>query len=177
MPLNSADVAEVIQRRLLKKTGPASASCPSFIIAKSNNLKTLFDFSDGSIGWKTSATAIISFTAIPLFLTSIRCSSWRSKTCPSTMLSKGKHSSVGKVYAGRLPGGRDPARESSVGGLATFDQMFEGIRTALKSNVQQSILIAENNLGDEFATRIPERRSFWSNTSKASSPQPATSRS
>ena len=32
--------------------------------------------------------------------------------------------------------------------------MFEGIRTALKSNVQQSILIAENNLDDEFAIRI-----------------------
>ena len=41
-----------------------------------------------------------------------------------------------------------------VGRLATFDRMFEGIRTALKSNVQQSILIAERNLGDDFATRV-----------------------
>ncbi len=41
-----------------------------------------------------------------------------------------------------------------VGRLATFDQMFEGIRTALKSNVQQSILTAESNLDDIFATRV-----------------------
>ena len=32
--------------------------------------------------------------------------------------------------------------------------MFEGIRTALKSNVQQSILTAERNLDDVFATRV-----------------------
>jgi len=41
-----------------------------------------------------------------------------------------------------------------VGGLATFDLMFEGIRTALKSAVQQSIQIAEKNLDDPFAVRV-----------------------
>lgn len=32
--------------------------------------------------------------------------------------------------------------------------MFEGIRTALKSSVQQSIQLAEKNLGDDFAVRV-----------------------
>ena len=41
-----------------------------------------------------------------------------------------------------------------VGGLATFDLMFEGIRSALKSSVQQSIQIAEKNLEDPFAVRV-----------------------
>ncbi|MFT8964304.1 BREX system P-loop protein BrxC [Zymomonas mobilis] len=41
-----------------------------------------------------------------------------------------------------------------MGGLATFDLMFEGIRTALKSSVQQSIQLAEKNLGDDFAVRV-----------------------
>ena len=44
----------------------------------------------------------------------------------------------------------------SVGGLATFDLMFEGIRTALKSNVQQSIHLAERQIADldDFAVRV-----------------------
>ena len=41
-----------------------------------------------------------------------------------------------------------------VGQLATFDLMFEGIRTALKSQIQQSILTAENHLGNPFAVRV-----------------------
>ena len=45
-------------------------------------------------------------------------------------------------------------KEQPVGGLATFDLMFEGIRSALKSSVQQSIQIAERNLDDPFAVRV-----------------------
>ena len=41
-----------------------------------------------------------------------------------------------------------------LGELATFDLMFEGIRSALKSAVQQSIQIAERNLDDPFAVRV-----------------------
>lgn len=44
--------------------------------------------------------------------------------------------------------------DSEVGGIATFDLMFEGIRTALKSSVQQSIQIAERNIDDPVAVRV-----------------------
>ena len=40
-----------------------------------------------------------------------------------------------------------------LGQLATFDLMFLGIRTALKSSVQSSISVAEDNLEDELAVR------------------------
>ncbi|MCK5545723.1 MAG: BREX system P-loop protein BrxC, partial [Desulfobulbaceae bacterium] len=38
--------------------------------------------------------------------------------------------------------------------LATFDLMFEGIRTALKAQIQSAVLVAERNLGDDFAVRV-----------------------
>jgi hypothetical protein len=41
-----------------------------------------------------------------------------------------------------------------VGRLATFDLMFEGIRTALKPNSQHAILIAEQYLNDAYAVRV-----------------------
>ena len=41
-----------------------------------------------------------------------------------------------------------------IGQLATFDLMFEGIRTALKSNIQRAIIQAENHLDGPFAIRL-----------------------
>jgi len=52
MPLNSADVAEVIQRRLLAKTEEGTATLANLHAHEENNLKTLFDFADGSIRLK-----------------------------------------------------------------------------------------------------------------------------
>jgi hypothetical protein len=155
MPLNSADVAEVIQKRLLKKTDAGIELLSDLYHRESNNLKTLFDFSDGSIrleNFRDRDHFIHSYPFIPyqypLFQLAIQNLSQHNAF-------EGKHSSVGeRSMLGVFQEVAVRLADISVGGLATFDQMFEGIRTALKSNVQQSILIAEKNLGDEFATRI-----------------------
>jgi len=155
MPLNSADVAEVIQKRLLKKTDAGIEALSALYHRESNNLKTLFGFSDGSIrleSFRDLDHFIHSYPFIPyqypLFQLAIQNLSQHNAF-------EGKHSSVGeRSMLGVFQEVAVRLADIPVGGLATFDQMFEGIRTALKSNVQQSILIAEKNLGDEFATRI-----------------------
>lgn len=48
MKLTSADVAEVIQLRLLAKTSEANAQLTDIYDREFNNFKTLFDFADGS---------------------------------------------------------------------------------------------------------------------------------
>ena len=68
---------------------------------------------------------------------------------------EGKHSSVGeRSMLGVFQQVSKKLKDQEVGGVATFDLMFEGIRAALKSSVQQSIQIAEKNLDDPFAVRI-----------------------
>ena len=68
---------------------------------------------------------------------------------------EGKHSSVGeRSMLGVFQEVSKKLKDKEVGGLATFDLMFEGISTALKSSVQQSIQIAEKNLDDPFAVRV-----------------------
>src|SRR6185312_9710672 len=52
MPLTSANVDEVIQKRLLKKTEDGVGTLSDLYHEQSNNLRTLFDFSDGSIQFK-----------------------------------------------------------------------------------------------------------------------------
>ena len=155
MPLNSADVAEVIQKRLLKKTEAGVLSLTDLYHREANNLKTLFDFSDGSMrleNFRDRDHFIHSYPFVPyqypLFQQAIQNLSQHNAF-------EGKHSSVGeRSMLGVFQEVAVRLADIPVGGVATFDQMFEGIRTALKSNVQQSILIAEKNLGDEFATRV-----------------------
>jgi hypothetical protein len=155
MPLNSADVAEVIQKRLLKKTESGIVALSDLYHLEAGNLKTLFDFSDGSIrleNFKDRDHFIHSYPFVPyqypLFQLAIQNLSQHNAF-------EGKHSSVGeRSMLGVFQEVAVRLADMPLGGIATFDQMFEGIRTALKSNAQQSILIAEKNLGDEFATRV-----------------------
>ena len=155
MPLNSADVAEVIQKRLLKKTEAGVESLSELYRRESNNLRTLFDFADGSRVLKNFADRdhfIHSYPFIPyqyeLFQMAIQGLSQHNAF-------EGRHSSVGeRSMLGVFQAVAIDLADLELGQIATFDKMFEGIRTALKSSVQQSIQIAERNLGDKFATRV-----------------------
>ena len=149
MPLNSADVAEVIQTRLLVQDARWPDPAGQLHDREENNLKTLFDFTDGSIKlknfrWPRSLRLKLSVPAL-----SIRCCSrWRSHRSPSTtpLRASTAPSGSGRCWACFQEVAKKLA-DQPVGGLATFDLMFEGIRTALKSSVQQSIQIAEKKSG------------------------------
>src|SRR5690606_27969665 len=68
---------------------------------------------------------------------------------------EGKHSSVGeRSMLGVFQQVAIAIKGHNLGELATFDLMFEGIRTALKTAIQQSILKAEQNLDNQFAVRL-----------------------
>ncbi|MEA2095844.1 MAG: BREX system P-loop protein BrxC, partial [Candidatus Cloacimonadota bacterium] len=67
----------------------------------------------------------------------------------------GKHSSVGeRSMLGVFQQVAVHIADHGIRELSTFDLMFEGIRTALKSQIQSSVLMAEKNLDDDFAIRI-----------------------
>lgn len=155
MPLNSQDVAEVIQRRLLAKTEAGQITLGNLYDAEENNLRTLFDFGDNSFKFRNFAGKEQFAASYPfpnyqydLFQRAIMGLSQHSAF-------EGKHSSVGeRSMLGVFQEVAKQLADTPVGGLATFDLMFGGIRTALKSSVQQSIQLAEKNLGDDFAVRV-----------------------
>ena len=157
MPLNSAGVAEVIQRRLLFKTDASQITLGNLHDREENNLKTLFDFTDGSINLKNfddRAHFVSSYPFPPyqyvLFQKAIMSLSQQDAF-------EGKHSSVGeRSMLGVFQAVAKRMADKPVGRLATFDLMFEGIRSALKSAVQQSIQIAEKEIQgiDRFAVRV-----------------------
>ena len=155
MKLTSADVAEVIQERLLKKNDAAEVLLSDIYRAQTNNFKTLFDFADGSQTYRNFRDRdhfIHSYPFIPyqfaLFQSAIQNLSLHEAF-------EGKHSSVGeRSMLGVFQQVAIQIRDHEVGQLATFDLMFEGIRTALKSGIQRAIIQAENHLNNPFALRL-----------------------
>lgn len=155
MKLTSADVAEVIQKRLLTKAEEGVAQLSGLYHAQSNNFKTLFDFADGSATYRNFRDRdhfIHCYPFIPyqftLFQSAIQSLSQHSAF-------EGKHSSVGeRSMLGVFQQVAIQISDHKVGQLATFDLMFEGIRTSLKSQIQRAVIQAEQNLDSPFAVRL-----------------------
>ncbi|MAD46040.1 MAG: hypothetical protein CMH98_13650 [Oceanospirillaceae bacterium] len=155
MKLSSQDVAEVIQMRLLAKKQEQINVLSDLYHQQENNFKTLFDFADGSAtypNFKDREHFIKSYPFIPyqfnLFQAAIQNLSRHSAF-------EGKHSSVGeRSMLGVFQQVAIGIKGHQLGDLATFDLMFEGIRTALKGAIQTSILRAESTLTNDFAKRV-----------------------
>lgn len=155
LKLTSADVAEVIQKRLLTKNEAGADLLKVVYNQQVNNFKTLFEFTDGAQNY-LNFRDLEHFTycypflpyQFPLFQSAIRGISLHNGF-------EGKANSVGE--RSMLGVFRDVAiaiQTDPVGQLATFDRMFEGIRGALKSAIQSAINNAERHLGDDYAVRV-----------------------
>ena len=155
MKLTSADVAEVIQKRLLLKNESGVAKLSDVYHEQVNNLKTLFDFSDGSQSYRNFQDRdhfIHSYPFIPYQFTLFQAA---VQTLSEHNAFEGKHSSVGeRSMLGVFQQVAMQTADQSIMEPATFDLMFEGIRTAVKGQIQRSILVAEKNLGNDFAVQV-----------------------
>ena len=155
MKLTSQDVAEVIQKRLLLKNQKGLSELISLYDEQSNNFKTLFDFGDGSRTYSNFQDCdhfVQCYPFIPyqfgLFQSAIQNLSVHNAF-------EGKHSSVGeRSMLGVFQEVAIEIQDYKIGQLATFDLMFEGISSALKSSIQKSILRAERDLKDKFALKL-----------------------
>lgn len=153
--LTSRDVAEVIQKRLLMKNEKGIELLSGIYNAQTNNFRTLFDFADGSKTYRNFIDRehfVHTYPFIPyqfvLFQSGIQSLSQHNAF-------EGKHSSVGeRSMLGVFQQVAIIISGHQIGELATFDLMFEGIRTVLKSNIQRAILQAEEHLGNPFAVRL-----------------------
>jgi hypothetical protein len=155
MKLNSQDVAEVIQKRLLDKRPEYVEQLSELYHQQENNFKTLFDFADGSAtypNFKDKEHFIQSYPFVPyqfmLFQEAIQSLSKHNAF-------EGQHSSVGeRSMLGVFQQVAIGIKGHALGDLATFDLMFEGIENALKRSIQESILRAKTTLNNPFAQSL-----------------------
>jgi hypothetical protein len=153
--LTSADVREVIQKRLLAKREDEPEALTAIYDEEKENLITLYRFSDDSIqykGWRGSDEFCAFYPFVPYqFYLFQRCIEQLSKHDAFT----GRHTSVGErsmleVFQSVVK----TMRQDEVGGLATFDRMFDGIGSTLRGDLQTSIQQADDQLDNPLAVRI-----------------------
>ncbi|MFW6724652.1 BREX system P-loop protein BrxC [Streptomyces sp. MAR4 CNY-716] len=153
--LTSADVEEVIRKRLLEKNEAGESALAEIYAEQHANFKTLFDFVDGAKTYRNyideahfSGTYPFVSYQFPLFQAAIEGISDHN-------VFEGRNSSVGeRSMLGVVQQVAKDVGDVEVGRLATFDHMFAGIRASLKSAAQRSIDVAERNLGNDLAVRL-----------------------
>ena len=155
LKLTSADVEEVIRKRLLEKNDAGVAVLGKIYLDQHANFRTLFDFVDGSKTYRNYADEthfigtypFVSYQ-FPLFQAAIEGISDHNAF-------EGRNSSVGeRSMLGVIQQVAKDIGNVEVGRLATFDHMFAGIRASLKAAAQRSIDVAERNLDNPLAVRL-----------------------
>ncbi len=153
--LTSADVEEVIRKRLLEKNDVGAIELGHIFEAEEANFKTIFDFVDGAKTYRNYGD-ISHFVGtypfvgyqFPLFQAAIEGISDHN-------VFEGKNSSVGeRSMLGVVQQVAKDFGEFEVGTLASFDQMFAGIRSSIKAAAQRAIIVAEQHLDNELAIRL-----------------------
>ena len=153
--LTSANVEEVIEKRLLKKNLPATQQLAEVFKNEGTHLDTLLSFSDVGMSFKNYAGKDDFINKTPFVPYQFDL----FKSCRIALSNQnafqGKHSSVGErsilgVFQQVLLNISN--REETA--LVSFDMIFDGMRNDLRSEFQNSIIIAENHLGDAFAVKI-----------------------
>lgn len=153
--LASADVREVIQKRLLAKSEDEPEILTKIYDREKDNLQTLYRFGDNSIvyrGWRGSDEFCKFYPFHPyqfdLFQLAIQQLSQHNAFT-------GKYLSVGeRSMLAVFQEVAKAVRNQEVGHLATFDLMYDGIAASIRGDMQTSIKLAERQLGDGLPIRI-----------------------
>lgn len=153
--LSSANVDEVIQKRLLAKNPKGVEALVPVYDRERNNFKTIFHFGDGSRQYRTYQSEehfINTYPFVPyqfdLFQASIRGLSRHNAF-------QGRHQSVGeRSMLGVFQHVVQKIADEGIGRLVSYDHLFDGIRSTLRSEVQSAIINAENNLENPLDVRV-----------------------
>lgn len=146
--LNSADVEEVIQKRLLDKTEEGDRSLGELYMKEQETFRTLFRMEEGGrqIKFKSKEQFVLSY---PFQAYQYNLLQLSLKTLSEHNAFRGQHISRGE--RSMLEIFQDVSKQMQNAPLfnwATFDMMFEGIRQTLNTGLIEAVNTAEKQLSD-----------------------------
>lgn len=155
IPLTSANVDEVIEKRLLNKTDPAKDILKQVWKTEQSNLETLLSFSDVGVqfrGYQGEKDFINKFPFVSyqfdLFQQSIRALSIHNAF-------QGKHASVGeRSMLGVFQHVCQQIEQKDESAIVSFDLLFEGIRSTIRGELQSAVILAEKQVESDFAIKV-----------------------
>jgi len=155
VPLTSANVDEVIEKRILKKKEAAQKQLVASYKKESAHLESLLSFSDAGIQFKGYRDGTDFGNKFPLVPYQFDLFQQCRRALSTHNAFQGKHASVGeRSMLGVFQQVIVKIGERDDKALVSFDLMFEGIRNELRGEIQSSVILAERNLDNDFAKQV-----------------------
>lgn len=157
LPLTSANVDEVIEKRLLAKNEQGLEKLKSIWDKEKDNLATLISFDEVGVQFKKSYSDSREFASkYPFIPYQFDLFQQCIKSLSRHNAFQGKHASVGeRSMLGVFQEVLKALNMFEAHNIVSFDQLFEGLRSTLRTEVQNSIIVAERNLSTQpLAIRI-----------------------
>ena len=149
LTLASADVQEVIQRRLLAKNPDEPDQLIAIYEQEKENFTTLFRFGDGSIqlkGWLDCQSFCGLYPFHPYQLSLFQQA---IQSLAAHSIFEGRNMAVGeRSMLSVFQEVAKAIKELPVGRLASFDQLYDGIRDVIRADKQQTMVTAQNQVGE-----------------------------
>lgn len=155
LTLASSDVKEVIQMRLLAKKEDEPESLTAIYDAEKDNMKTIFTFGDQSADYPTWRGSDDFCKLYPFHNYQFELFQLALKELSDHEAFTGRFHSVGE--RSMLTVFQDVAKEvmsQDVGRLATFDQMYDGVKPTIRAELHQMIDAAVRLFGNGMEARI-----------------------
>lgn len=155
IPLTSANVDEVIEKRLLAKSNYGVDTLKKVWPKEKDNLKTLLSFSDAGVQFKHYGSEDEFVSKYPFIPYQFDLFQQCIKTLSRHNAFQGKHASVGeRSMLGVFQDVLKKLDDFDSRSLISYDMLFEGLRSTLRSSLQSSVILAERQLeGQELAIK------------------------
>ncbi|WP_271393758.1 BREX system P-loop protein BrxC [Aequorivita sinensis] len=155
VPLTSANVDEVIEKRLLSKNEDAQKQLMASYKETSAQLDTLLSFSEAGVQFKGFSDASDFGNKFPFVPYQFDLFQQCRRALSMHNAFQGKHASVGeRSMLGVFQQVTQIIEDKGVQALVSFDLMYEGIRNELRGEIQSSVIMAERNLDNPFAIKV-----------------------
>lgn len=155
IPLTSANVDEVIEKRLLKKEDKPQQYFVSVYKKEHAHLDTLLSFSDAGVQFKGFKDGADFGNKFPFVSYQFDLFQQCRRALSTHNAFQGKHASVGeRSMLGVFQQVIQSIGERDDKALVSFDKMYEGIKNELRGEIQSSIILADKNLENRFALRV-----------------------
>ncbi|MCF8307437.1 MAG: BREX system P-loop protein BrxC [Bacteroidales bacterium] len=155
IPLTSANVDEVIEKRLLRKKKDKKSVLASIWEKEKASLDTLLSFSDVGVQFRKFQDENDFINKYPFVPYQFDLFQQCIKALSNHNAFQGHHQSVGeRSMLGVFQNVVQRIEDHDENTLVSFDLLFEGIRATIRGEIQNAINLAENNLDNDFAIQV-----------------------
>ncbi|MCF8362389.1 MAG: BREX system P-loop protein BrxC [Prolixibacteraceae bacterium] len=155
VPLSSANVDEVIEKRLLSKTPEATTTLKQIWENKQSAMETLLAFSESGVQFRGYRNDNDFISKYPFVSYQFDLFQQCIKALSNHNAFQGRHASVGeRSMLGVFQFVIQKIEQKNENAIVSFDLLFDGIRSTIRSELQSAIILAERNIDDLFAVKV-----------------------